>query len=120
LGIDHHSTESIDLTFREAQGVVDAWVREHGGYWSPLSILAQITEEAGEIARLVNHLHGEKPKKDNEIVQELGVELCDLLYAVICLANVEGIDLQQSFEEMLAKYDSRDKDRFSFHGQTYD
>lgn len=101
-----------DLTLRQAQKMVDAWIKTHGGYWSPLSILAQVNEEAGEVARLVNYRHGEKPPKTGETVKTLDVELGDLLYAVICLANVEGIDLQQSFEAMMFKYTTRDKERF--------
>lgn len=80
--------------------------------WSPLAILAQITEEVGELARIVSHLYGEKPGRVNETMQELGIELCDILYAVICLANSQGIDLQRSFETMMRKYMTRDKDRF--------
>ncbi len=101
-----------DLSIRQAQQLVDTWIEQHGGYWSPLAILAQMTEEVGEVARLVNHLHGEKPKKESEVSQELGVELCDVIYAIICLANAEGIDLQQSFEAMLTKFNTRDKNRF--------
>lgn len=101
-----------ELTLRRAQQIVDNWVQSQGGYWSSLAIMVQIAEEAGEVARLVNHLSGEKPKKENEPRQELGIELCDLLYAMICLANVHGVDLQASFEQVIAKYRVRDDGRF--------
>lgn len=102
-----------ELTLREAQRQVDAWVRRHAaGYWHPLSQLARLTEELGETARLVNHLYGEKPKRSDEAEQELGMELADVLYTMICLANSQGIDLQESFERVMQKYRTRDADRY--------
>jgi Predicted pyrophosphatase len=106
------SDPSSELTIRQAQQLVDEWVQTQGGYWSSLAIVAQLAEETGEIARLVNHLSGEKPKKANEAEQDLGLELCDLIYAVICLANLHGVDLQASFERVLQKYTTRDRGRF--------
>ena len=102
-----------DLTFRQSQQLVDQWVREQGtDYWHPLAQLARLTEELGETARLVNHLYGEKPKRPDESEQDLGLELADLLYTIICLANSQGIDLQDSFERVLAKYRRRDAARY--------
>ena len=102
-----------DLTFRQSQKLVDRWVREQGtDYWHPLAQLARLTEELGETARLVNHLYGEKPKRPDESEQELGLELADLLYTIICLANSQDIDLQDSFERVLAKYRQRDATRY--------
>jgi NTP pyrophosphatase (non-canonical NTP hydrolase) len=101
-----------DLTLRQAQDIVDTWVQTQGGYWSSLAIMVQIAEETGEVARLINHLSGEKPKKHSELEQDLGMELCDLLYAMICLANLYGVDLQASFEAVIAKYTTRDDGRF--------
>ncbi len=83
-----------------------------GGYWSPHANLARISEEVGELARLINHLYGPKPKKPTETAQELGEELADILFAVICLANSESVDLAESFEAVLAKVWHRDLDRF--------
>ena len=100
------------LTLRRAQEWVDEWVQTQGGYWSSLAIMVQIAEETGEVARLVNHLGGEKLKKAQEPDQDLGLELCDLLYAMICLANLHGVDLQASFEAVMAKYVARDDGRF--------
>ena len=108
------SPSMSDLTLREAQRVVDSWVREQGtSYWHPLAQLARLTEELGETARLINHLHGEKPKRADEPEQDLGLELADILYTMICLANSQGIDLQDSFERALAKYRSRDAGRYT-------
>ncbi len=101
-----------EWTLRQAQQVVDEWVQTQGGYWSSLAIMAQIAEETGEVARLINHLSGEKPKKPQESEQELGAELCDLLYAMLCLANLHGVDMQTSFEAVIEKYVNRDDGRF--------
>jgi NTP pyrophosphatase (non-canonical NTP hydrolase) len=84
-----------DYTLREVQQQVDDWVSDVGkGYWSLHEMLARLVEEVGETARLINHLYGTKKKKDSEQAQELSGELADILFAVICLANSQGIDLQ--------------------------
>ena len=104
---------SPPLTLREAQRVIDAWMQEQGwSYWHPLAQLARMAEELGEVARLVNHLYGEKPKKLDEPDQDLGLELADLLYTMICLANSQGIDLQVALERALQKYRTRDATRY--------
>ncbi len=101
------------LTVRDAQALVDTWMRDQGwSYWQPLAQLARMTEELGELARVVNHLYGEKPKKPDEPEQDLGLEMADLLYTMICLANAQGIDLQDALERTLAKYRGRDADRY--------
>jgi NTP pyrophosphatase (non-canonical NTP hydrolase) len=102
-----------DQTLREVQQTVDDWVAAYaGGYWEPLAILARLVEEVGETARLVNHLYGQKPKKDSEAVQELGEEIADILYTLVCLANREGVDLQRSFDGVMDKLQARDRNRF--------
>lgn len=102
-----------DRTLRQLQREVDDWIQtQGGGYWSPLAMLARIAEEVGELARLLNDLHGPKPKKPTEAPQELGEELCDVIFPVICLANAQGIDLQTSFDRMMDKYRTRDRDRY--------
>src|SRR6266545_2041087 len=102
-----------DASLREAQRQVDRWMQERGwGYWEPLSQLARMTEELGELARVVNHLYGEKPKKSGEAEQELGLEMADLLYTMICLANSQGVDLQDALTRVLEKYASRDAERY--------
>jgi NTP pyrophosphatase (non-canonical NTP hydrolase) len=102
-----------DYTLREVQQQVDNWVSDIGkGYWSPHEMLARLVEEVGETARLINHLYGPKQKKNSEQAQELSSELADILFAVICLANSQGIDLQDAFEQMMQKYSVRDSDRY--------
>lgn len=101
------------LTLREAQRRVDAWIsRYQAGYWPPLANLARLIEETGELARLLNHLEGHKPKKASEDPQELGMELADIIYTVICLANSQGIDLDDAFRRVLHKVETRDADRY--------
>lgn len=102
-----------DLSLRQAQAQVDQWVQSVGsGYWTPHEMLARLTEEVGEVARLINHLHGPKRKKPGEAEQDLGDELADILFAVICLANSHGVDLDSAFSAMMAKYAGRDGERF--------
>jgi NTP pyrophosphatase (non-canonical NTP hydrolase) len=102
-----------DYTLREVQQQVDDWISDIGkGYWSPHEMLARLVEEVGETARLINHLYGPKQKKNSEQAQELSSELADILFAVICLANSQGIDLQDAFEQMMQKYSVRDSDRY--------
>jgi NTP pyrophosphatase (non-canonical NTP hydrolase) len=102
-----------EKTMKDLQTAVDEWVQTvGGGYWSAHANLARISEEVGELARLINHAYGPKPKKPTEAIQELGEELADILFAIICLANSEQIDLEASFEGVLAKVWHRDRDRY--------
>ena len=82
-------------------------------YWSPLSILTRMAEEVGEVARIVNHKFGDKPKKATEEHEDLGDELADVIYAVICMANSQGIELDEHLERAISKLETRDKDRFA-------
>ena len=100
-------------TITELQSDIDSWIQQvGGGYWSPHANLARIAEEVGELARLINHLYGPKPKKAEEAVQEMGEELADIMFAVMCLANSETIDLDESFSRVLEKVWRRDRDRY--------
>ena len=100
-------------TMHQLQADVDAWIQgPGGGYWSPHVNLARIAEEVGELARLINHLYGPKPKKPEEAPQELGEELADILFLLICVANSEGIDLEASLQQVLDKVWKRDLNRF--------
>lgn len=83
----------------------------------PLSILARITEEIGEVARLLNHLYGDKPKKTTESRQELDEEIADVVYALICLANWEHINLDSALQNVLTKAKARDRDWFKKKAQ---
>ncbi len=103
-----------DLTLAEAQASVDEWVtRFEEGYWPPLAILARLTEEVGELARELNHRYGSKPKKEDEAEAELALEIADILFVLITLANSHRIDLGESLERVLAKYDARDSERWT-------
>ncbi|MFC0596521.1 nucleotide pyrophosphohydrolase [Thermus composti] len=101
------------LTFKEAQRQVDAWIsRFQEGYFPPLLMLARLAEELGEVARVLAHRHGKKPKP-GEVEGDLAEELADLLFVLISLANREGIDLEEAFRKVMAKYEARDRDRWS-------
>ncbi len=102
------------MKISEAQQAVDAYVGQFKeGYWPPLSNLARLIEEVGELARELNHRYGHKPKKADEPEQDLGMELADILFVVIAIANEQKIDLQASFEAVLDKYQVRDRDRWT-------
>jgi NTP pyrophosphatase (non-canonical NTP hydrolase) len=99
---------------REFQTDVDAWIQSvGGGYWSPHANLARIAEEVGELARLINHMFGPKPKKATEAAQELGEEMADIVFAIICLANSQDIDLGHSLQQVLDKVWQRDRVRYT-------
>jgi len=99
---------------RDAQQTVDRWIGQYKeGYFPPLTNLARLTEEVGELAREINHRFGEKTKKKEEPEGSLAMELADILFVVICLANSQGIDLDKAFAVMMAKINARDADRWT-------
>jgi len=100
------------MVFKDMQKQVDEWVSHNGGYWDPHAILSRVQEELGEVAREIHDIHGPKKRKDTEEKGDLGVEICDTFFALICLANREGIDLDAAWERMMQKVSTRDKDRF--------
>jgi len=102
------------MDIKEAQARVDAWIgRFEEGYWPPLTNLARLIEEVGELAREMNHRFGHKTKKPEEPDQNLAIELADILFVLIAIANEQGIDLEDAFEQVLAKYEDRDSDRWA-------
>lgn len=103
---------------KQYQKDIDKWVRtlEHP-YWPPLSQLARVTEEVGELARILNHLYGSKPKKSTEAHQELGEEIADIIFALICIANAQKIDLDKELNKVINKSKTRDKHRFPSTGR---
>ena len=102
-----------EKTLKDIQSEIDNWIHKHGGYWPPLSMLSAIMEEVGEVAREINSLEGHKPKKSIEKKgSNLGEELADLLFSVICLANCYKIDLNDKLKNVLSKYNKRDAFRF--------
>lgn len=100
------------LTLRDVQARVDAWIRDNGGYWPELSMLARLTEETGEVAREYNHRFGAKKKKASEGEADLALEMADVLFILVCMANQQGIDLDDAFDRTLEKYRIRDAGRW--------
>jgi NTP pyrophosphatase (non-canonical NTP hydrolase) len=116
---DDAMSESESITLREAQAAVDRWIsRFEEGYWPPLANLARLTEEVGELARELNHRYGSKPKKDDEPDADLALELADILFVIITLANEQGIDLEDAFARVLEKYRVRDSGRWTPRDQS--
>lgn len=99
-------------TLADVQAEVDRWIQENGGYWPELSILARLTEEVGEVAREYNHRFGAKKKKASEGEADLGLELADVLFLLVCMANQQGIDLSEALRRTLEKYRVRDAGRW--------
>ena len=93
---------------------VDTWISQYEeGYFHPLTNLARLTEEVGELAREVNHRFGQKTKKKGEPEGDLAMEMADILFVLVCMANREGIDLASAFERMMAKVETRDSERWT-------
>ena len=101
-------------TLGDVQHEVDHLIREEwqSTYWSPLSSLARLTEEVGELAREINHSYGEKPKKGSEEQGSVATEIGDILFILSSLANSIGVDLDSAFEAVMAKYQQRDAQRW--------
>ncbi|HET7601276.1 MAG TPA: nucleotide pyrophosphohydrolase [Gemmatimonadales bacterium] len=102
------------MSLTDAQARVAAWISQfEEGYFHPLTNMARLTEEVGELAREVNHRFGEKTKKKNEPEGDLGMEMADIIFVLICMANREGIDLQEAFDRMMEKVERRDAARWT-------
>jgi NTP pyrophosphatase (non-canonical NTP hydrolase) len=102
------------MGLNEAQRRVDAWVAQfEEGYFDPLTNMARLSEEVGELAREINHRFGQKTKKTGEPDGDLAMEMADILFVVICMANREGIDLQAEFDRMMEKVEQRDAERWT-------
>lgn len=101
-------------TMKELQAEVDAYISQFKeGYFSPLAMLARMSEELGELAREVNHQFGEKPKKSSEEEKAIEEELGDMLFVLICFANSLNIDLEEAHKRVMQKFNTRDKDRWT-------
>lgn len=99
---------------KEIQKRVDTYIGQFKeGYFSPLAMMARISEEVGELAREVNHYYGEKPKKITEKEKTIEDELGDIMFVLACFANSLDIDLSESFERSITKIETRDKDRWT-------
>ena len=100
------------MNIRNAQKVVDDWIMEHGvRYFNELTNMAQLTEEVGEVARIIARRYGEQSEKESDKDKDLGEELADVLFVVLCLANQTGVDLQEAFNKRMDKKTKRDHDR---------
>lgn len=105
------------MSIAEAQARVDAWIAQfEEGYFDPLTNMARLAEEVGELAREVNHRFGQKTKKRDEHEGEMAMEMADIMFVLICMANREGIDLQEAFDRMMAKVETRDATRWTRKG----
>ena len=100
------------MTIQEAQQTVDNWIKENGvRYFNELTNMAILTEEVGEVARIISRQYGEQSFKKSDEGKQLGDELADVLFVLICLANQTGVDLTQALAANLQKKTNRDRDR---------
>ncbi len=100
------------MDLKNAQTAVDNWIQEHGvRYFNELTNMAQLTEEVGEVARIIARRYGEQSEKESDKDKDLGEELADVVFVVLCLANQTGINLQDAFDKKLDLKTKRDKDR---------
>ena len=100
------------MDIKNAQKAVDAWIKKHGvRYFNELTNMAQLTEEVGEVARIIARRYGEQSEKESDKNKDLGEELADVIFVVLCLANQTGIDLEKAFEKKLDIKTTRDHDR---------
>lgn len=102
------------MEIKDWQKQVDDWISQfEEGYWQPSSMLLRLMEETGELAREINHLYGEKPKKPSEPPGDLALEMADILFIIISLANSLNIDLEDAFNRTMEKYRLRDSNRWT-------
>lgn len=100
------------MTISEAQKLVDDWIQEYGvRYFNELTNMAMLTEEVGEVARIIARRYGEQSEKESDKAKDLGDEMADVLFVLICLANQTGIDLQEALKKNLDKKTQRDSTR---------
>lgn len=102
----------MDITLKEAQQIVDNWIKTNGvRYFNELTNTAILMEEVGEVARIMSRKYGEQSFKESDNKVDLGDEMADVLFVLICLANQTGIDLTEALTANLDKKTNRDKDR---------
>jgi NTP pyrophosphatase (non-canonical NTP hydrolase) len=107
-----NQTSVPSITLREAQQAVDQWINTTGvRYFSELTNMAILTEEVGEVARLMSRTYGEQSFKESDKGKNLGDELADVLWVLLCIANQTGVDLTEALQKNFEKKTSRDKDR---------
>lgn len=102
----------MKMNLQNAQKQVDEWIQNHGvRYFNELTNMAQLTEEVGEVARIIARRYGEQSEKESDKNKDLGEELADVVFVVLCLANQTGVNLQEAFEKKLDVKTTRDHDR---------
>ena len=100
------------MNLKNSQQEVDNWIKEHGvRYFNELTNMAQLTEEVGEVARIIARRYGEQSEKESDKNKDLGEELADVVFVVLCLANQTGVDLQAAFDKKMDMKTKRDHDR---------
>lgn len=100
------------MIIKKAQKIVDQWIKNHGvRYFNELTNMAQLTEEVGEVARIIARRYGEQSEKESDKNKDLGEELADVLFVILCLANQTGVDLQTAFDKKLDLKTKRDHQR---------
>ena len=100
------------MNIKDAQLAVDQWIQNHGvRYFNELTNMAQLTEEVGEVARIIARRYGEQSEKESDKNKDLGEELADVVFVVLCLANQTGINLQEAFDKKMDLKTKRDHDR---------
>ena len=100
------------MSFKPIQKQVDDWIKSHGvRYFNELTNMAQLTEEVGEVARIIARRYGEQSEKESDKNKDLGEELADVIFVAICLANQTGVDLEQAFQNKMSHKTERDHDR---------
>lgn len=103
---------TVELPLVNLQEQVDEWITDHGvRYFNELTNMAMLTEEVGEVARIMARRYGEQSEKESDTHKDLGAELADVLFVLLCLANQTNTDLQQAWNRRLADKTERDKDR---------
>ncbi len=109
-----YEVNEMAKTLQDIQNEVDTYIGQFKeGYFSPLAMLARLTEELGELVREINHYYGEKPKKTSEEEKSMEQEIGDMLFVLTCLANSLNIDLEESHNLVMNKFATRDADRWT-------
>jgi NTP pyrophosphatase (non-canonical NTP hydrolase) len=100
------------MDLKGVQKAVDEWIQNHGvRYFNELTNMAQLTEEVGEVARIIARRYGEQSEKESDKNKDLGEELADVIFVAVCLANQTGVDVQKAFEDKLTEKTKRDHER---------
>jgi NTP pyrophosphatase (non-canonical NTP hydrolase) len=111
---DRHLKGGKNVELAGVQKRVDEYISQFKeGYFQPMTLVVRLSEELGELAREINHHYGEKTKKDDEPEGNIALELGDLIFVIACLANRLDIRLDRAFDEVMHKFETRDKDRWT-------